>query len=85
VSAGPHLHSRAKAGTKNETDSDIFFVITKRGEKFILTLEPKISLISFSRGSGPPFKGGLEPLQEEIKEILGSKNEEQFSNPLGWT
>jgi hypothetical protein len=39
----------------------------------------------FSRGPGPPFKGGLEPLREEINEILGSKSEDQFSNPSGWT
>ena len=28
------------------------------------------------------FKGGPEPLEKEINEILGSKREDQFSNPF---
>ena len=31
---------------------------------------------------GGCLKGGPEPLEKEINEILGSKREDQFSNPL---
>jgi len=30
----------------------------------------------------PYFKGGFEPLEKEINEILGSKREDRFSNPF---
>ena len=29
-----------------------------------------------------PFKGGPEPLEKEIHEILGSKREDRFSDPF---
>jgi len=30
----------------------------------------------------PHLKGGPEPLEKEIHEILGSKREDRFSNPF---
>ena len=43
-----------------------------------LRFEPKISLISFSRGSGPPLIIMVDP--NEINEILGSKREDRLSD-----
>jgi len=36
-------------------------------------------MIDFAQGK---FKGGLEPLEKEINEILGSKREDRFSDPF---
>ena len=55
VSTGPYINFRDEAGTKNEPD--IFLYISKKGsENRSSRFEPKISWISFSRGSGPPLK-----------------------------
>jgi len=35
-----------------------------------------------SRNTQPHLKGGPEPLEKEINEILGSKREDRFSDPF---
>jgi len=35
-----------------------------------------------SKNTQPHLKGGPEPLEKEIHEILGSKREDRFSNPF---
>ena len=64
-------------------------IITQKGlENRSSCFEPKNSWLSFSRGSGPPLrfrstlKGGPEPLEKEIHEILGPKREDRFSDPF---
>jgi len=53
VSMGPYTNYRAEASTKNE--SGIFFVpVPKKVWKIGFSrFEPKVTMISFSRGSGP--------------------------------
>jgi len=56
VSAGPYRNYQAEVGTKNEPDT-YFVPVQKKGlENRSSRFEPKISWISFSRGSGPPLK-----------------------------
>jgi len=54
--AGQYINYCAKAGTKNEPDT--LFVSKKGLENWSLRFQPKISLIAFSRNSGPPLRHG---------------------------
>jgi len=56
VSAGPYRNYHAEAGTKNEP-WQVFGTSSKKELEYRSSrFEPENSLLSFSRGSGPPFK-----------------------------
>jgi len=55
--AGPYRNCRGEAGTKRT--KVVFCTSSKKGlENRSSRFEPKISLISFSKGSGPPLRWG---------------------------
>ena len=56
ATAGPYRNCRREAGTKSEPKSYFSPDQKKGSESRSSRFEPKISLISFSRGSGPPLK-----------------------------
>ena len=59
VSTGPNINYRAEAGTKNAPDTFKFFYKFKKGlENRSSHFKLKITLISCSRGAGPPLKKG---------------------------
>jgi hypothetical protein len=53
--AGPYKNRRGKAGTTNEPDRYFVPDPNQGSENRSSRFEPRISLISFSRGSGPPL------------------------------
>ena len=76
------LNTRLSSGTSEHTSSSSRNVPGRMIRSDLFWYWNKIKMKPTYRDKNLPFKGGPEPLEKNIHEVLGSKREDRFSNPF---